>query len=87
MRSNTNQAGAAHVGVIIVVILVLVAVGFVFWRVQDEATQEPEPQTTSEVEQDDAIESEADLLEVEEELNATDIDGELDVDELDAVID
>lgn len=81
-----DQNGVAHLGLIIVIILVLVGVGFVFWRVQDQASDSTEPATTAEVQTDEAIEDEAGLADAEEELNQADIDADLDVSELDAVI-
>gem|GEM_PF-1425500 len=84
--SKFDQSGVAHFGLIIVIILVLVGVGFVFWRVQDQASDNSEPATTAEIQTDDTIEDEADLADVEEGLNQADIDADLDVSELDAVI-
>ncbi len=81
-----DQNGVAHIGLIVVIILVLVGVGFVFWRVQNQASESTEPAPTAEVQSDDSIDDEADLADVEEELNQTDIDADLDVSELDAII-
>lgn len=89
MRKH-SQNGSAHLGVIVVVILVLVGVGFVFWRVQNEASDNTADTTettqSSETVADDPIENEADLDEAATELEQTDIDTELDVSEIDEVI-
>lgn len=85
MRSK-DQRGIAHVGLVVVLVLLLAIVAFAFWRVQDQPAEETTEPTTSETQESDEIENGEDLEAAEEELQETDIDGELNVEELDSTL-
>jgi|AntRauTorckE6833_2_1112554.scaffolds.fasta_scaffold00271_27 uncharacterized protein HemX len=86
--NKRNQDGIAHVGLVIFIVVVLAVVGFAFWRIQDQAAddQASTPATSSEESREDEIQNEDDLREVEEALNATDFDSELDTTEIDETL-
>ncbi len=82
-----NQQGIAHLGLIVVILVALALVAFAFWRIQNGTTDEAngEPQS-SEVEESDDIQDASELEAIENELQETDIDAELNTSELDEVI-
>lgn len=79
-----DQRGFAHLGLIVVLIIMLAIVAFAFWRVQDQPAQETTDPTNSQ--EADTIDNSDDLEAAEEELKQTDIDGELNVEELDSTL-
>lgn len=84
MKRRQDQRGFAHLGLIVVLIIMLAIVAFAFWRVQDQPAQETTDSTNSQ--EADTIDNSDDLEAVEEELKQTDIDGELNVEELDSTL-
>ena len=85
--NKPNQEGVAHVALVIVILLVLALVGFAFLRIQQQASEETAPESTTSVEEsDNTIENADDLREAEEALNATNLDAELDTSDIDEAI-
>ncbi|CAN5710982.1 hypothetical protein BH23PAT2_BH23PAT2_05200 [soil metagenome] len=85
--NKRNQDGIAHTGLVIFIVVVLALVGFAFWRIQDQASNDTNPESTTNIEEsNEQIENEDDLREAEETLNATDFDEELDTTEIDETL-
>jgi hypothetical protein len=84
-NNPTPELGGAHLLVVVFLVAVVALVGFAFWRIQQD--QEPDTTTqTATVEPTEEIRTMDDLDAAEATLESTDIDEELDTEELDAVI-